>query len=272
MCSAFTGWHRGWSFKAAFLAIAPTFGAAALVVRLSMLVYHIAMVAVLYAISQRKLAAMLMMAPLILAAITFHPGLYNLSALPSTSGLRYLVPALMVLVITVGGASLWARIIGTLLLAVASLWAFEVFVYTLAPWGYVLFLDTVRTRSAWKPGGILIASLAVCVAAHLAFAGFTFFTTGQWIDYKPYLGLLANFRPDRTGFWGGFDRAAFCHVGLGLTAPVPDAVLGLLCRRGAPRQRRLHLQACPGRGLWICDTELLCRLSAVVKPGVSANR
>lgn len=187
--------------KAAMTSIAPTFGAAALAVRISLTAYYVAMVVVLFAVARRRLSAMLLMVPMIFVALTFHPGLYNLNGLPSTSGLRYFLPALMVVVLTTVHSPVWRRWLATAILALASLWSIEGFIYTLAPWGYLLFLQTVRTRSIAVPGAHLLVALVAVAGAQLIFIIGTYYATGQWVDYGPYLGLVENFRPDKPGFW-----------------------------------------------------------------------
>ena len=189
--------------KLAFGLLGPTFGTAALVVRLSQIATLIAMVLVLHAVSRRRLATLALMVPAVLVAVTFHPGLYNLGALPSTSGLRYLLPSLMVLVLVAVRSPVWSRWLGVGLLTVAALWSVETFVYTLAPWGYVLLLQAVRERSLRRAGLTLIVGLTGVVLAHTTLALGTFLATGEHIDYGPYLGQFARFRPDAesTGFW-----------------------------------------------------------------------
>ena len=187
--------------KAAFSAIAPTFGTAALMVRLSMLAYLISIGVILYAVSRWRLSAFGLMMAFVLVAITFHPGLYNLNALPSTTGLRYLVPALMVVVLTAVSSPVLVRWLAMALLALASLWSIETFVYTLAPWGYLLFLQAVRTRSIGAPACTLAFGCAAVLLAHVVFALGTYGATGEWVDYRPYLGLFGGFRPDQAGAW-----------------------------------------------------------------------
>ena len=182
--------------KVAFWLLGPTFGTAALVVRLSQIATLLTMVLVLYSVSRGRLAALALMVPALLVAITFHPSLYTLGALPSTSGLRYLVPCLMVLALVAVRSPGWSRWLGVGLLVVASLWSVETFVYTLAPWGYVLLLQAVRERSLRKAGLTLIAGLGGVVLAHAAFALAVFFATGAKIDYGPYLGQFLRYRPD----------------------------------------------------------------------------
>lgn len=187
--------------KAALVTVAPTFGAMAITVRLTMLAYYLAMCVALYAVSRRRLSAVALMLPFMLVATTFHPGLLNLNGLPSTSGLRYLVPALMVAVLTAVRPQVWSTFLAMVLLVLASLWSIEAFVYTLAPWGYLLFLQTVRSRSIAKPGATLLAAIVLVALAQVAFVYGTHTATGQWVNYGPYLGLIANFRPDQAGFW-----------------------------------------------------------------------
>ena len=187
--------------EAAFSAIAPTFGTAALMVRLSMLAYLFSIGIILYAVSRWRLSAFGLMMAFVLVAITFHPGLYNLNALPSTTGLRYLVPALMVVVLTAVSSPVLVRWLAMALLALASLWSIETFVYTLAPWGYLLFLQAVRTRSIGAPACTLAFGCAAVLLAHAVFALGTYGATGEWVDYRPYLGLFGRFRPDQSSFW-----------------------------------------------------------------------
>lgn len=205
--------------KAALAGIAPTFGTAAVVVRLSMLAYYLSIVVILFAIARRRLTAMILLAPMILVAVTFHPGLLNLNALPSTSGLRYLVPTLMVVVLVTVRTPAWSRWLATAILVLAAAWSIETFVYTLAPWGYVLLLQAVRTRSIREPGTVLATALGTALLAHIAFVLGTYFATGEWVDYRPYLGMLAKFQPYNTVLWAGAldpNFAVWAAVWLGL--------------------------------------------------------
>ncbi len=188
--------------KLAFELLGPTFGAAALVVRLSQLATLLVMVLVLWAVSRRRLGALSLMVPMLLVATTFHPWLYNLNSLPSTSGLRYLVPSLMVLILTAVRSSSWSRWAGVALLAVASLWSVETFSYTLAPWGYTLVLQAIRERSLRRAGATLLCGIVGIVLVHATFVLGTFVATGERVDYQPYLGQFARFRPDsESTFW-----------------------------------------------------------------------
>ncbi len=178
-----------------FRLLGPTFGTAALIVRVSQVLTLLAMVLVLYAVSRRRLAALSLMVPGLLVAVTFHPGLVNLNILPSTSGLRYLPPSLMVLVLTAVPSPAWSRWLGVAVLMVAALWSVETFLYTLAPWGYVLLLQAVRERSLRRAGLTLLLGLASVALAHVGFALGTFLMTGQTVDYEPYFGQVMGFRP-----------------------------------------------------------------------------
>ena len=189
--------------KVAFGLFEPTFGTAALVVTMSRVATVLAMILVLYAISRRRVAALSLMVPAVLVAITFHPYLYNLNALPSTSGMRYLVPALMVLVLTAVPLPVWSRWLGIAVLLVASFWSVEAFVYTLAPWGYVLLLQAVRERSLRNAGPTMLIGFTAIGLAHATFVLGTFLATGENIDYRPYFGQFLSYRPDAepTGWW-----------------------------------------------------------------------
>ncbi len=239
--------------KTAFDVLAPTFGTAALVVRLSELVTLLTMVFVLYAVSRRRLAALGLMVPAVLVAITFHPWLYNLGALPSTSGLRYLVPALMVLVLVAVRSTIWSRWLGVGLLMLASLWSLETFVYTLAPWGYVLLLQAVRERSLRRAGLTLLIGGIGVVLAHATFTLGTFLATGKTIDYGPYFGQFLRFRPDAesVGWWQRpFDPnfEAWMPVWLGHFLVLAIAAYRALQRR-APTDRASRLVPVAAYGL-----------------------
>src|SRR5258705_328254 len=91
------------------------------------------------------------------------------STCPTTwplSGRRYFVPVVMVLVMTAVRSTVWSRWLGVALLVLASLWSVETFIYTLAPWGYVLLLQAVRERSIRNAGLTLLLGLAGIILAH----------------------------------------------------------------------------------------------------------
>ncbi len=191
--------------KVAFDLMGPTFGAAAVVVSLSQLPTLLAMIVSLYAISRRPLAALGLMVPAILVAVTFLPGFFNLGAYPSLTGLRYLTPSLMVvaLILSATRPPAWMRWIGAVILVVASFWSLEALVYSIAPWGYVLLLQAVRERSLRNAGLTFLAGFGGVFLGHAAFALATFLATGATVDYHPYFGQFLRFRPDAesVGFW-----------------------------------------------------------------------
>ncbi len=189
--------------EVAFGLLAPTFGTAALVVRLAELALLISTILVLCAVSRRRLGALSLMLPAVLVAITFHPWVLNLGAIPSTTGMRYLLPTLMVLILVAVRSPGRSRWLGAGLVAVASLWSAETFAYTMAPWGFVLLLQAIRERSLRKAGLTLLIGIAGVVAAHSALALGTFVVTGKTIDYVPYFAQFLRFRPDAesTGWW-----------------------------------------------------------------------
>ncbi len=193
--------------RTAFELLGPTFGAAALAVGIVKLVTLGVMVLVLYTISRRRLAAMILMVAAVQVAVTLHPGVYNLNALPSTTGMRYIVPTLMVLVLAAVRSPAWSRWIGAALLALASVWGVEALTYSLAPWGYVLLLQAIRERSVRNAGLTLLVGIAAMVLAHATFGLATFLATGKTIDYVPYFGQFLRFRPDSEP--GNFWQAAF---------------------------------------------------------------
>ncbi len=187
---------------AVFEVFSPTFGTAAVLMRLINLSYFGVVLLILFFVSRRRLSALWFFVPALLVAITSHnpgpTGMWNMNALPMTLGGRWLLPAGIVLVLVAAPGRRWAA---HSLIALASLWSFETFVFTLAPWGYCQVLDSVRSRSAHLLLRQIALACAAIATAQAAFAAMIYFSTGAVVDYRPYFDLIFQFRPAEDSHW-----------------------------------------------------------------------
>ncbi len=189
----------------AFEVFPPTFGTAAVLIRLINLGFFGVILSILFFVSRRRLSALWFFVPALLVAITSHnpgsTGMWNMNALPMTLGGRWLLPASIVLVLVAAQGRSWARWAAHALIALASLWSLETFVFTLAPWGYCLLLDSVRSRSAQLFFRQVALACAAVAVAQAAFAAIVYFSTGAVVDYRPYFDLFFRFRPAEESHW-----------------------------------------------------------------------
>ena len=140
----------------------------------------------------------------LLAAIAafFVDGLPILTWFPSTGGLRYLLPYLLIAAVLVseraGVRRRSLRLLAPAVLALASLWSIETFFYCLAA-----FAGTAAFRAAAAGGGprallrhvgreAAPAALAVA-AAQMLFAILTRAGAGAWPDWSGYLDYIGTY-------------------------------------------------------------------------------
>jgi hypothetical protein len=178
-----------------------TFGSAAVLTRAVNLAYLFSIVLIIFALSQRRLSALLFAIPVLIVGITFHDGNYNMNSLPSTTGMRYLVPALMVLALTVVRQEAHAILVSVPILVIASFWSLETFVFTFAPWISVALIQCLRHRTFRGAGRSALLGIAAVGIAHLLAGVVALVSTGEWIRYRPYLGFFTRFRPDEIRDW-----------------------------------------------------------------------
>jgi len=130
------------------------------------------------------------------------------SAYPSAGPIRFLLPLLVPLVSalrSIGADRRAATRSGELaLLAAASLWSVEVFVYTLAAWVGVLAVESglaAQRGEVWRrPVSIWIALAAGSVAlVHGVVASGVRLDSGQWPQWARYLDFIRSFSPAGRG-------------------------------------------------------------------------
>jgi hypothetical protein len=192
----FAPWALIW---AAYKVLPATIGTAAIVVRTVTLAYYTVFVVFVFVLARRRVSALIVFVPCLMAAIVIMPGLYavpdmfNVNGTPSGTGMRFLPAAAMALLLAFDIRNRWVRRLAYGLLAIASLWSLETFAYTGLIWGGVVVLEAVRERDM-RNALLQIAGAAVSVAAaHLLFVGIVYATTGRVVDYKSYFDLMLIF-------------------------------------------------------------------------------
>lgn len=185
----------------AFEVLPTTFGSAALLTRIVNLAYLFTIAAIIFVLSRHRVSAMLLTIPVLIVGITFHDGNYNMNSLPSTTGMRYLVPALMALVLTTAQAGRRIGLIALPILVVASFWSLETFVFTLVPWIAVASIQCLRQRALGDAGKSVLWGVTAIIAAHVLAGAAVFTSTGQWLKYRPYFDFFTRFRPDEIRDW-----------------------------------------------------------------------
>ncbi|MBS0546267.1 MAG: hypothetical protein JSR24_00880 [Proteobacteria bacterium] len=192
--------------RAMFELFSPTFGTAAVTVRVVNVLYFATILAMLCCVTRRRLSAMWFFIPAILVALTSHgsgglDGMWNMNALPMTLGGRNLLPALMALVMVVSRGRDWGRWVALSIIMLAALSSVEILVFVLASWGYTLLLDSVRTRSVRLLVIWLMLAVVAIALAHLVFVAIVYLSTGAIVDYRPYFSLFFQFRPAEESIW-----------------------------------------------------------------------
>ncbi|SME98871.1 hypothetical protein SAMN06265365_107216 [Tistlia consotensis] len=207
-----------------------TFGTAAVVVRLFTLAWFAVFVLTAYRLVEDKAVGLLLAAVGLIWAVTFHGNLFNLNALPSTEGYRYLLPQFAILFLAVARRGR-ERTLGLALLAgIASLTSIEAVVMTAGPVGALAFLTAVRDRSLRALLRDGLAGLAGIAAAQALLTLMLLVFYGRLPDYAPYLELTGTFEPGSaaTAAWARPMPSAF---GLWVPFSVPlFAVLALAFR------------------------------------------
>lgn len=178
----------------------PSAGAAAIVVRLLNVAFFMTFVLAAFVVGRRKVRAVLLTLPMLLAGIAFHAGHLNLNGLPSTQGMRYLLPMLVALLLAFEPLKSWVMRAATAILVAASFWSIETFLFTLLAWGGPVAIEAIRDRSAkafFKRVALVFALIAV---AHLLFLLGLYAFTGRVADYVPYIDIFVGFLVGR-GNW-----------------------------------------------------------------------
>ena len=193
-------------YRAAFALFEPAFGTAAVVARLINLVYFAVILATLFFVSRRRLSALWFFVPALILAVVTHitvNGTLNMNALPMTLGGRYLLPACMTLLLVAAPQHRWAGRTALGLIVLASLSSIDILAFTLAPWGYCLLLDSMRSRSVRFFLGWLALALVAIAAAQFCFIATIYISTGAWVDYAPYFDIISQYRPNDAAelFW-----------------------------------------------------------------------
>jgi hypothetical protein len=124
---------------------------------------------------------------------------YPIGGIPQESALRFGMPMAAILAVVTGARRpAWAtaaQAAALLVLAVASIWAFEAFTYTAATLLAMWCLEAVLRgggRRRWLARRAVLA-VAACVGAHVAFAVATRLSSGDWPDWGLYLGIVHAF-------------------------------------------------------------------------------
>ena len=184
--------------RLAFAVFEPSFGTAAVVVRLTNLAYFALLFATLLVVTRRSMSAAWFFVPALLIALCSHvpgpDGMWNMNGLPMTLGGRYLIPAAMALTLAWNGGEARRRL-ALPLIGVASLATIEILAFTLAPWGWCVLCEAIRKRSLRY---LLIEVAWALVAVGVGQAvliGWLQIAYGRWVDYQPYFSLFFQFRP-----------------------------------------------------------------------------
>jgi hypothetical protein len=122
--------------------------------------------------------------------------LQSFDVYPSTGPLRFGLPFVVILLETLaarasdGGHRL--RLASAAVTALASLWSFETFAYTLAAYLGVAALETVADRTSWRDAvrDRLLPLVAFIVPAHALFAVGTRLASGSWPAWGTYLDII----------------------------------------------------------------------------------
>jgi hypothetical protein len=194
----FLPWALYWL---AFDIFQPTYGTAAVVVRVLNVAYYATFVAILVQLSQRQLSAMWFLIPAFLVAVTSHSNMWNMNALPMALGGRNLVPALMALVLVAARRRRHGPVIALGLIAVAAISSLEILAFTVAPWGGCLLLDSVRERSWQRLLRGIVQSVIIVALAQLVMVAVIWARSGAILCYDGYLELFFQYHPTEDSIW-----------------------------------------------------------------------
>lgn len=189
----------------AFKLFAPTFGTAAVFMRLLNVSYFVVMMLTLVFASRRRISALWFFVPALLVAITSHGpgpfGMWNMNALPMVLGGRWLLPSIVTLLLVAARTKTWALWVSLFIIALASLSSFEILAFTLGPWVACLLLDAIRARAVGTLTKHLLLAFASIVVAHACFVGIVYLISGRIADYRPYFSLALFNRPSKDSEW-----------------------------------------------------------------------
>lgn len=191
--------------------------------------------------------------------------IYNLSfsvgALPQQGPLRFGLPMILIVVMLAGARfprrERIAELAGLAVVGLASVWAFEAFVYAALTFAAI---TAFRTWERGASGGRRWAlrrgleALGACIAVHLAFALATIGASGHLPDWGQYLAFLQGFLFGHLGDLT-YDFAHWSPgLGVGAAYLISAAAVVLLIRRHAELARServamLALSATTGYGI-----------------------
>jgi hypothetical protein len=211
--------------RLAFTLFEPTFGTAAVVTRLLDASYFLTIGLIVFFVARRRLTALWFFVPALIVAVMSHDvgdgNGWNMHALPQAFGGRYLVPAVMALLLVAAPSATrgrpWTRWAALALIGLASLCAIEQLVYVLAIWGYCLAVDSVRLRSVRHLVREAILGVAAVGVAQIVFIVVLHATTGALPNYGLYFLLVSRFRPSEDSHWSVpfvSDYAMWLPIGL----------------------------------------------------------
>lgn len=192
-------------YSAAFTLFEPTFGTAAVLMRLINILYFLVILAMVVAVTRRRVSALWFFVPGLIVAVTTHnagpTGMWNMNAIPMVLGGRWLLPSTLTLLSIVAPGRNWSRWVAVGLVMLASLSSVDIFAFTVGPWGVSLLADALRRRSLrafWK--WIALTGAGV-VVAQAGLVGAVYLLTGRVVDYRPYFDLFAQFSPSMESVW-----------------------------------------------------------------------
>jgi hypothetical protein len=224
-------------FLAALFEVVPIgYGAFGLLVAMAMAVMYAIAYAILRLAGCSPLLAAAAMAAAVVSSVFSTVG--SPSTFPSLGAMRWGFGYLLVLL------AVWAargargptalRLVGGAIVGIASVWSFEVFVYTGAAYAAIAAYMAAARRAevSWtrSVASLLVPAAVACVTAHLALAGWTLAREGQLPSWDPYLAIVREFvtgpynRLVAPPWWSGIAYGAFLF---GSAAAVSAIVLRL---------------------------------------------
>ncbi len=202
------------------------FGVANIVAQAHSFALYAALLACLYRMTRHRLAAMLLgfaMVGLLLAG--WWHGNANLNSVPSSMGLRYLPPALVVLCISLlprGRAISWPLFVS---LTLAVMWSFETLIGAIAIYGLFLVLVSIHQRSVGRfIRGTFAGVMAPLLTGFAVISAWTLIDAGVWPDFAAYFAFARLYNP-ASAFWALAASANF--LGWVPVALVPATGLAL---------------------------------------------
>jgi hypothetical protein len=186
-------------FAALFEVVPIGYGAFGLLVAVAMAVMYAIAYAILRLAGCSPFLAAGAMAAAVVSSVFSTVG--SPSTFPSLGAMRwgfgYLLVLLAVWAARGGRGPTALRLVGGAIVGIASVWSFEVFVYTGAAYAAIAgyWAAARRAEVPWtrSVAGLLVPAAAACVAAHLALAGWTLAREGQLPSWDPYLAIVREF-------------------------------------------------------------------------------